>query len=321
MNLLKLFIIVISITLFAGISLADTPIIANVNGKPLTAFELNEEFQNILPTVGAAYHGGMSEEKIASIREKALGNLVEKELQYQYALEKGLPVSDKEIESEVTGMEKRIGSSAKLRDALKKSGITKGTLREFIKKRLLAAKAKDQEVTSKAALSDAGLKEYYEKNKKTFNKPEEFRASHILIGVDPAASMEDRSKKLQVAKDILAKIKAGEDFVTLAMRHSTDENTAPIGGDIGAFHKGMMADDSLEKAVLSLKVGEISDVVESLYGYHIIRLTGLKPPTQLSFDDVKTGLRMELEKKKAAELYKKWMEGLKATAKIEILKK
>lgn len=320
MNLFKFLIPVVFMVLSANTALADSDVVARVNGKPLTAFELNEEFQKILPMMGA-YHGGMSEEKIANIREKALSNLIEKELQYQYALEKGLPVSNKEINSELTGMEKRAGSPAIFKDALKKSGITKEKLKEFIKKRLLSAKAKDQEVTSKAALSDEGLKEYYEKNKGTFNKPEEFRASHILIGVEPAASAEDRGKKLKLAKDILAKIKAGEDFVTLAMRHSTDERTAPIGGGIGAFHKGMMADESLEKAVLSLKVGEVSDVVESLHGYHIIMLTGLKPPTQLSFDDVKTGLKMKLEKKKADELYKEWMEGLMATVKIEILKK
>ena len=125
--------------LSANTALADTDIVARVNGKPLTAFELNEEFQVLLPMMGA-YHGGMSEEKIANIREKALNNLIEKELQYQYALEKGLSVSKKEIDSELTEMEKRFGSPAKLKDALKKTGMTREGLKEIIRKRNLTAK-------------------------------------------------------------------------------------------------------------------------------------------------------------------------------------
>lgn len=319
MNLLRFLIAIVSISMFAGTSFAGTPVVAKVNGKPLTAFELNEEFQALLPMMGN-YHGNVSEEKIAELRRQAMDNLIDKELQYQDAVEKGLSASKDEIESEFSRMEKAYGSSKKFKDAVKKSGLTKDEVKEYIKKRLLTAKAKEA-VTAKAKMSDEELMNYYQKNKETFNRPEEFRASHILIGVEPAASAEERGEKRKLAKDVLAKIKAGEDFAKLAMRYSTDARTAPIGGDIGAFHKGMMADDSLEKAMLSLKVGEVSDVVESLYGYHIIMLTGMKPTTQLSFDDVKTGLRMKLEKKKAYELYSKWMEGLKARAKIEILKK
>ncbi len=319
MNLFKLLVPVVFMAVYANTALADTDVVARVNGKPLTAFELNEEFQEIMPMMGS-YHGGIPQEKIAEIREQALNRLIEKELQYQYALEKGLSVSKKEIESELSEMEKRVGSPAKFKDALKKSGITKEKLKEFIRKGLLIAKAKNQEVTSKSALSESELKDYYEKNKGSFKRPVEFRASHILIGVDPAATKEEREKKNKFAKDLLAKIRAGEDFVKLAMRYSTDQGSAPIGGDLGAFHKGM-AEQSFETAVLSLKVGEVSDVVETLYGYHIIMLTGMTPETLLSFDDVRMDIKNKLEKKRGDDLYKNWMEGLRAKANIEIVKK
>lgn len=319
MYLFRFIIAVACMALSVNAAIANTDIVARVNGKPLTAFELNEEFQDIVPMMGS-YHGGMSKEKIAEIREKALNILIEKELQYQYALEKGLTVSQKAVESEMDGMEKKFTSTAKFKDALKKSGITKTELKEFIKKRLLTAKAKEQEVTSKASLSEPELREYYEKNKGSFMRPVEFRASQILIGVDPSSNKEEREKKLNLAKELLAKIKEGGNFVDLAMKYSTDQGSAPIGGDIGTFHKGM-AEESFEKAVLSLKVGEVSDVVETLYGYHIIMLTGMKPETQLSFDDVVMGLKAKLEKKSGNELYKNWIDGLRAKAKIEIVNK
>lgn len=320
MNLFKLVIVPVFLTLlYTNTVMANSDIVARVNGKPLTAFELNEEFQDILPMMGS-YHGGMTEEKIAKIREDALKNLIEKELQYQYALEKGLSVSQKEVEDQLTAMGKQFGSTAKFNDALKKSGMTRERLKEIIRKRALTAKAKKQEVASKAALSDSELKDHYEKNRESFKRPVEFRASHILIGVDPSATAEEKEKRLKLAKDVLARLKAGGDFAKLAMRYSTDEGSAPIGGDIGTFHKGM-ADPAIEEAILSLKVGEVSDIVESLYGYHIVVLTSNKPETMLTFDEVKADLKKKLEKKRGDELYSKWMEGIRAKANIEIIKK
>lgn len=315
----KVIISFVFLGLFVNTAFAESEIVARVNGKPLTAFELNEEFQELLPMMGS-YHGGVPNEKIAEIREKALNKLIEKELQYQYALEKKLSVPGKDIDVELASMEKRSGSPAKFKDALKKIGITKEELKEFVKKRLLTVKAIEEAVTSKVVLSDLEVKDYYEKNKETFKRPVEFRASHILIGVEPAATRDEREKKFKLATDLLVKIKAGEDFVKLAMRYSTDEGSAPVGGDIGSFHKGM-AEESFEKAVLSLKVGEVSDVVETLYGYHIIKLTDVKPETQLGFDDVKKDIKGKLEKKRADDLRVKWMESLRAGAKIEIMKK
>lgn len=319
MNLFKLIVPVFLILLYTNTAMANSDLVAKVNGKALTAFELNEEFQDILPMMGS-YHGGMTEEKIANIRETALKNLIEKELQYQYALEKGLSVPQSEVEDELTAMGKQFGSTAKFNDALKKSGMTRERLKEIIRKRHLTAKAKKQEVTSKATLSDSELKDHYEKNKESFKRPVEFRASHILIGVDPTATVDEKEKRLKLAKDILARLKAGGDFVKLAMRYSTDEGSAPIGGDIGTFHKGM-ADPAIEEAILSLKVGEISDIVESLYGYHIVMLTSNKPETMLTFDEVKADLKKKLEKKRGDELYSKWMDGIRAKANIEIIKK
>lgn len=319
MNLFKFIIPAVFTLLTAQTSLAGTEVVAKVNGKPLTAFELNEEFQDLLPTMGS-YHGGVPDEKVAEMMEKALNNLIDKELQYQDALEKGLSASKKEVGDELKNVEKRFGSSANFKSALKNSGMTKDGLKEIIRKRFLTTKARNLEVASKAALSESEVKDYYDKNKETFKRPVEFRASQILIGVDPSSTKEEREKRLETAKSLHAKVKSGEDFVKLAMRYSTDEGSAPIGGDIGTFHIGM-ADPAFEKAVLSLKVGETSDVVETLYGYHIILLTAMKPAAQLTFDEVKTDLKKRLEKKRGDELYKNWIKGLRAKANIEIMKK
>lgn len=319
MTLSRFFTAIAAILFVGTLAFAENKPIAMVNGKPLTGYELNEEFQAILPMMGS-FHGGVTKEKFAEIKEKALNKLIEKELQSQYAEEKGLSVSKKELAAEYAKFEDIAGSSKKLKEALKESGITKEELNEFIKKRLLAVKGKDLAVTSRAKVSDEELKDYYEKNKTLFKRPEEFRASHILIGVDPSSSSEERAVKLTLAKEVLARIKAGEDFAKLAMKHSTDTKSGPLGGDIGTFHKGM-AEEEFEKTILSLKVGEIGDVTETMYGYHIIKLTGYKPEELMSFDEIKAGLKGKLEKQKGSDMYSKWIEEMKGKAKIEILEK
>lgn len=320
MSLSKILIHAVSIVvLFSTAVFAGNEVVASVNGKALTAFELNEEFQKILPLMGA-YHGGISKEKIAEIREKALNNLIEQELQYQYALEKGISISKKDLNTEFSKIEKKFDTSKKFKEALKQTGITKEELRGFLNKKLLAAKAKEMEITSRAAYKEADVKDYYEKNKGSYKRPEEFKASHILIKVDPSATNEDKEKSLKLAKELVARIKKGEDFEDLAVKYSDDKGSGSIGGNLGTFHKGM-ADEAFEKALLSLKVGEISDAVETIYGYHIIKLTGKKPETQLTYDDVKATIKSQLEKKKEEELYKNWIDELKGKAKIEIVKK
>lgn len=305
--------------LTANTAFAAFDVVAKVNGKELTSFELNEEFQSILPMAGD-FHGGVSMGKMAEIREQAMSNLIEKELQYQYALEKGITISKKELDAEFSKIEKKFPTSRKFKDALKQSSLTKEELKGFLKKRLLTAKVKEIEVTSQAKYSEADVKDYYEKNKASYKRPIQFKASHILIKVDPSATKDDKEKSLNLAKELIARIKNGEEFEDLAVKYSDDKGSGSIGGMIGTFHKGT-ADPEFEKAMLSLKVGEISDAVETLYGYHIIKLTGIQPETQLTYDDVGASIKSKLEKKKGEELYQNLINDLRSKAKIEIVKK
>lgn len=139
------------------------------------------------------------------------------------------------------------------------------------------------------------LQAYYESNDSQFKVPEERQASHILIkleeGADEAAVAAARAK----ANDILTKIKAGESFELLAKKYSDDPGSAELGGDLGYFGLGMM-ENSFEEVVFSQKEGDVSEPVLTSFGFHIIKLTGIRKEKARLFEDVRDEIIAQFKK-------------------------
>ena len=148
------------------------------------------------------------------------------------------------------------------------------------------------------------MRQFYEANKDKFKSPPLWRASHILVGTE------------QEARDILAELSKGANFEDLARAHSMDA-TATRGGDVGYFRLGQVVPD-FEKACLKLNVGELSDVVHTQFGYHVIKLTDKKEPVIESYDRVKAAIESELKKEKRSELFDKLVTKLRGKYGVEI---
>ncbi|MDA8428726.1 MAG: peptidylprolyl isomerase [Geobacteraceae bacterium] len=189
-----------------------------------------------------------------------------------------------------------------------KDGLDKGPEIEEklqdLKKRLIVESYLKKKVESESQISDADVQKFYEQNKDKFKTGEQIRASHILV------------KTEKEAKDILAKIKAGGNFEELAKKYSTDSSAAK-GGDLGWFGKGSMV-PVFEKAVLALKEGQISGIVKSDFGYHIIKLTGKRPAGIRPLEEVKDQIKGAIMPQKQQEIFQKIKEQLKKSAKITI---
>ncbi|HEY1607751.1 MAG TPA: SurA N-terminal domain-containing protein [Paraburkholderia sp.] len=160
-------------------------------------------------------------------------------------------------------------------------------------------------IAASAQPSDADLQQYYQANIKRFQTAEQVRASHILIAVSKDASASVRQAAQQKAQTILAQVKAHPDqFAQIAQRESQDPGSAPKGGDLGYFGRGMIAGgDAFDNAVFALKKGEISNVIQSDFGYHIVKLTDVKPAVTKSFDEVKPTIVAEVKAQQAAKLF------------------
>ena len=189
-----------------------------------------------------------------------------------------------------------------------KEGVDKGPEIEEkmqdLKKRLIVEAFLKKKVETESQVSDADLKKFYEENIDKFKAGEQIKASHILV------------KSEKEAKDLLAQIKSGANFEELAKKHSVDSSAAK-GGDLGWFGKGSMV-PAFEKAALALKEGQVSDVVKSDFGYHIIKLTGKRLAGTSPFEEVKEQIKAAIMPTKQQEVFQKIKEDLKKDAKIVV---
>jgi peptidyl-prolyl cis-trans isomerase C len=189
-----------------------------------------------------------------------------------------------------------------------KDGIDKGPAvaakLEDLKKRVVVEAYLKKKVEEQANITDADLQKFYEQNKEKFKTGEQVHASHILV------------KTEKEAQDILAQIKKGGNFEELAKKHSID-GAAAKGGDLGWFGKGSMIPE-FEKVVFGLKEGELSGVVKTQFGYHIIKLTGKRSAGTRPFDEVKEQIKAAMLPEKQQGVFQKLKEDLKKDAKYSI---
>jgi peptidyl-prolyl cis-trans isomerase C len=189
-----------------------------------------------------------------------------------------------------------------------KDGLDKGAeideKLQDLRKRLVVESFLKKKVEAESKVSDEDMKKFYEQNKDKFKSGDQIKASHILV------------KTEKEAKEVQAQLKAGGNFEDLAKKSSVDSSSAK-GGDLGWFGKGNMV-PAFEKAALALKEGQISDIVKSDFGFHIIKLTGKRAAGIRPFDEVKEQIKGAILPAKQQEVFQKIKEDLKKTAKITI---
>jgi peptidyl-prolyl cis-trans isomerase C len=182
---------------------------------------------------------------------------------------------------------------------------------------LTVGKLVEAEGKTAVLVGEPDAKAFYEKNPDQFKEPEMVRASHILArfpeGADPSAKKKARAK----IDDVLGQVRRGGDFAALARQHSED-GSAQAGGDLNFFGPGQMV-PAFEKTAFALQVGQVSDVVETQFGYHIIKVTDRKPGRTVPFDEVKERIAGHLRQQRQQEKANALIEQLRAKAKVEVL--
>ena len=164
-------------------------------------------------------------------------------------------------------------------------------------------------VSALAPPQDEELKKYYKEHEKDFLLPERVKAAHIFFSAPRDDTAEARNRARSKAEEILRRIGKGEDFSQLAREFSDDAETAAAGGNLGYISRGKTNSEEFEKALFALKKGETSAIVESPFGYHIIRVDERQDKRTANFDEtsgfIRNRLKGELEQRKAAEILEK----------------
>ncbi len=190
----------------------------------------------------------------------------------------------------------------------------KGQL-EMITNNFLAFQYLQKEVISKIKVTEKEAKAYYDKNPDLFKSPEQIKARHILIQVPKESSDEEKKKLKEKAEEVLKKVKAGEDFTKLAAEFSDDSGTKSKGGDLGSFSKGSMV-PAFEQAAFALKAGEVSDLVETEFGFHVIKVDEKKEAVSEPFPAIKEKVTKQALREKQETKVSEFVEQALKKAKV-----
>jgi peptidyl-prolyl cis-trans isomerase C len=290
--------------------------VARVNGVAIPAAEFQKALTAFTKSPAAAQ---VPPGKEKEVQQFLLNQMVGGELMYQVAQSTPVKEQDKQVDAAVAKLKARFKTAEEYQKGLQDQGLSEKDLRELVRRNVVIENYIAQVIVPKQTVTDAEVKEFYDKNPETFTQMEQVRASHILVTVDANASDADRKKAKEKIDGLLKQLQAGADFAKLAQEHSGCPSSKQ-GGDLGYFGKGQMVKPFEEKA-FALKPGEFSGVVETQFGYHIVKLVEKKAATKLLFDDVKAKITDSLKRKKVSEAINTTLENAKKKARIELFLK
>jgi peptidyl-prolyl cis-trans isomerase C len=279
-GIMKKWIIVIGLLVFwvAAVQAEEKDVVAKVGGKAITKVE----FEQLLKRRG------------------------------------GEPPLDKKMKMDLLN---NLVQTIALGDAARGKGLDKRKdVQEIVKlstDSVLANILIKEEVLDKVSVTEEQAKNYYEKHLAQFKIPEKARVRHIMIKAEKSATDDVKKKARERAEEVLKKIKAGEDFAKLAMDYSDDPGSKAKGGDLGFFEKGKMF-KAFDEAAFKLNPGEVSDIVETAYGFHIIKMDEKKKEEIQPYESVKDKVMTMAKDEIKAEKMKEYLSQVMKQADIKI---
>lgn len=288
-------------------------VIARVNGEDVK----KADFERIIHTMEARAGQPIPPDRRDEIMRGAIDQLVVYTLLSQESRKRGIKVEDAEIAAKMGQLRGQFPTQDAFEKALKERGMTVDTLKKDARVDLSVTKLMEAETAALPGPSDLEAKDFYAKNPDRFKQEESVRASHILIRVDEKADAGARKKARAEIDAVLKQARAGADFAKLAQQHSQDGSAAQ-GGDLNYFAKGQMV-PAFDKVAFELKPNQISDVVTTQFGYHVIKVIDHKPARTIPFDESTQQIKQFLGEQTKQQHSEAFIDGLKKKSKIEVL--
>jgi peptidyl-prolyl cis-trans isomerase C len=288
-------------------------VVARVNGEDVK----KADFERMIHTIEGRAGQPIPADHRNEILRGALDQLVVYTLLAQESKTRGIKVDDAEVNQKMQELRGQFPTADAFNKALKDRGMTEDSLRHDALVDLTVTKLMDAEVATTPGPSDAEIKDFYDKNPDKFKQEEQVRASHILIRVDQNADAATKAKAKTQIESILKQARAGADFAGLAKKYSQD-GSAQQGGDLNYFSRGQMV-PQFDAVAFKLKTGQISDVVQTEFGYHIIKVTDHKAGRTVPFEEAKPQITQYLTGQRKQQHADAFIDTLKKKSKIDIL--
>jgi peptidyl-prolyl cis-trans isomerase C len=315
---INLFIVICLVALFASFPVSaaeevdESGNVAVVNGTPITQEEFDREMIAVEEVIEAS-GSVLSDTEMADVKEMVLEKIIRYELLYQECQKEKVEVTEAEINERLNKQKSQFANDAAFQHRLAELGKDEELYKHQIRRELAIQHLINRKF--KPTVTDGEARDYYNSNPDKYKEREtQVKASHILISVDSGADQSRKAAARKQIEDLLDRVKSDQDFAALAKQYSECPSGAQ-GGDLGFFSEGQMV-KPFEKAAFAMEPGETSDIVETQFGYHIIRVTDKIGP--VTFDEAKDDIKRTLRKQKIAESYNRFYAEVREKADVDV---
>jgi peptidyl-prolyl cis-trans isomerase C len=303
----------------AGLAVAqNTPSdkVAIVNGTAISSSDLDREVK-LWSERMASQGRQLPPTQLPAVRKQILESLISQELLYQASKKNKINVDQKITDEKFDAIKKRFKTEEEFKEAIAKMGVTEAIIRMQLEKGLAIDELLKTKVVKDIEVTDEETRKYYDEHLDQFKQAEQVKASHILIKVEPTATDEQKAEARKKIETVQGKLKKGDDFAAVAKEYSEGPSNSR-GGDLGFFQRGQMV-KPFEDAAFTMEADQVSEVVETQFGYHIIKVFEKKQESTAPYSEVKDQLKEHLKQQKTRQIVEEYVEGLRKKAKIELL--
>lgn len=288
--------------------------VAVVNGSVITRADFDREMTSAMGRLSSTGEP-VAHSQLSQLKEEVFKKLIARELLYQESQNNGIKVNEAAINEQLVMLKKRFPGEAEFKKMLSQMNLSEVDVKSQFERGMAIQEFIDKQFVQKVTVSDKEARAYYDSNPVFFKQAEQVRASHILVSVDPKKDPSQKAESRKKIEDIQQKLRKGEDFSALAKEYSQCPSGSE-GGDLGYFQRGQML-KPFEQAAFALGPGEVSDIVETKFGYHLIRLADKKPESVVPYEDTKDRIGQYLKQEKAEKDVVAYVQNLEEKAKVE----
>jgi peptidyl-prolyl cis-trans isomerase C len=287
-------------------------VVARVNGETIGKAEFENAVRSLEGRAGRAVPADQRDRVYRGILDQLIGY----RLLIQETKARKVAIFDADVDARLAQIRKQFPSDEAFKQTLAQQKMSEAQLREDARNDMLVSKMLDVEI--QIAVQPQDVTAFYQQNPDKFQQGERVRASHILIRLPEKTDEKIKGEARTKAAEVLKQVKSGQDFAALAKQHSQDPGSAPNGGDLGYFQQGQMV-GAFERVAFDLKPGEVSDLVETPFGFHIIKVADKQAARTVPIDEVRPQIEEFLRNQQREQKTQSFVEALKTKGKVEIL--
>jgi len=291
-------------------------VVARVNNNPIYDDQLNATVKSDLAKFRRY---GMRKEDpnlVKRLQRRTLDKLIGDELIYQESRKLTIEDIDTKVEQEFKSLEKKYGRGKGMEKYLKMNHLTAEKVRESLKARIRVDEYLKKQGILEPDISEKQIRQAYEDNPDSYSRAESIKVSHILIAIDSNAGTEAKEEARKKAEQIREEILGGKDFAEMARKYS-DCKSASDGGCLNYIRRGYMPEE-FDKVAFAMEKEELSDLVKTRFGYHIIKVLDKKPAGKIPYEQVRSFIKKFLQEKESKKKLATHIENLKNEARIEL---